>query len=82
MRSGTDGYDFVIEVDPGNDVICDYCNADYSSSDESGGMISDRWAVCPMCMPNFGHGREDYPCPPGVSFADFIRFSRKGIILQ
>jgi hypothetical protein len=79
-----DSWDFVIEVDPGNEVICDYCNGDFTDSTETGGMIVSSWAVCPRCEPATmvsltGYGELhtiDSTCPDGMSFGDFVRASR------
>ncbi|HEX3783931.1 MAG TPA: hypothetical protein VHX38_30075 [Pseudonocardiaceae bacterium] len=66
---GTDDY---LEV-----VRCDFCSRDYTASSESGGFISDgrSWAGCPQCV-KVGKAKlssSDIPCPPNMSFADFIR---------
>lgn len=59
-------------------VICDFCNRNYTNSAESGGFITESrgWAGCPHCVqrnPKVIVSRTDIPCPPGESFADFIR---------
>jgi hydrogenase maturation factor HypF (carbamoyltransferase family) len=43
----------VINVDPGNTVLCDLCNEDYTNSDEKGGFLFSGKAVCPKCAPKF-----------------------------
>jgi predicted amidophosphoribosyltransferase len=66
----------------GDDVVCDFCNADYSDSDECGGFIIGGWAACPQCAFEMSvraayYGEKaDAVCPDGVSFADFVRQSR------
>ena len=75
----------VIEVDAGDCVLCDFCNDDYTTSNESGGMIFCSNAVCPKCTPKTladaeGYGELDYVrarCPENQSFADFVRQYRQ-----
>lgn len=43
----------VINIDPGETVLCDLCNEDYTNSDEKGGFLFLSKAVCPKCAPNF-----------------------------
>jgi len=74
----------IIDVsDIGDDVICDFCNADYTNLPDSGGYIVDGWAVCPACalsvsrkMKESGEAPAEAVCPDGVSFADFVRMNR------
>jgi len=59
-------------------VICDFCNADFTDSPESGGFISEgrSWAGCPRCVrknPRVTVANTDILCPPNESFANFIR---------
>lgn len=71
----------VIVVDPGNNVVCDLCNADFTSSDVSGGFLFMSKGVCPTCAPEFekkiiGFGEQQFiraRCPSGMSFANWIR---------
>jgi hypothetical protein len=39
----------VITFDPGETVLCDLCNEDYTASDEVGGFLFSSKAVCPIC---------------------------------
>lgn len=40
----------VIRIDPGNTVLCDLCNEDYTEDDETtGGLLFAGKAVCPLC---------------------------------
>src|SRR6266705_565862 len=34
---------------PGDEVLCDLCNADYTDSPDCGGYILSGHAVCPAC---------------------------------
>lgn len=43
----------VINVDPGDTVLCDLCNKDYTNSNAIGGMLFGSKAVCPDCTPEF-----------------------------
>lgn len=43
----------VVNIDPGNNVLCDLCNTDYTNSNETGGFLFSRKAVCPECAPDF-----------------------------
>ena len=43
----------VINIDPGDVVLCDLCNEDYTNSDEKGGFLFSGKAVCPKCAPKF-----------------------------
>jgi hypothetical protein len=68
---------FVIKVDPGNDVVCDFCNGDYSSSDESGGVLVGDWAACPKC--EGGVIEYDFRCPSDMSFREWVLKIREGV---
>jgi hypothetical protein len=67
----------LIEMLPRRVVICDICNRDYSDSPTSGGYFTGSWAICPVCAQKESHRprkhKGDIICPPGISFADFIR---------
>ena len=39
----------VIQIEGGDRVVCDYCNADYSHSDKVGGILFGSYAICPLC---------------------------------
>ncbi len=71
----------VINIDIGNGVVCDLCNADFTNSNESGGVLFGSYAVCPKCAPdliadavaNGELSRVKAECPEGMSFADWVR---------
>ena len=75
----------VINIDAGDCVLCDVCNKDYTTSNESGGLIFCSSAVCPECTAQFladaaAYGELNFiraQCPEGQSFADFVRQYRK-----
>jgi len=74
----------VITVDPGDRVLCDYCNKDYTDSEETGGILIGSYAVCPDCTPRTLESLKEYgemdniraKCPDGVSFRDFVYIIR------
>jgi len=74
----------VIHLDPGNTVLCDFCNKDYTTSDESGGILFGSKATCPDCTPRILEGAKKYgeehyinaTCPAEMSFADWVRSLR------
>lgn len=39
-------------IDIGDCVACDFCNADYTQSEEQGGVLFTSYAVCPVCAPS------------------------------
>jgi ribosomal protein S27AE len=67
-------------IDIGNAVICDMCDADYTNSDEKGGFLFGRKAVCPKCaeetMANIVKFHEQRHisglCPSTKSFRDWV----------
>lgn len=73
-----------IPVDLGDLVTCDLCDLDWTTSSETGGAVFQSKAICPRCAPRFLRrvafaGEERYiraRCPPGQSFADFVRAYR------
>lgn len=77
-------FDHVIKVDPGRCVVCDFCNKDWTDSPISGGILFGSKGTCPECQPRLEASAERYGeqehirgrCPPGVSFADWIRSIR------
>lgn len=70
-----------IHIEPGNNVLCDFCGDDYTDSDEQGGIMFGSKATCPKCtremMPNIRkYDEQGYikaECPAGKSFADWVR---------
>lgn len=73
-------------IDIGRFVVCDLCNKDHTDLPDQGGFIFCSKGVCPACAPSFlaevQKCREEdaikATCPPGVSFADFVRGYRGG----
>lgn len=77
------GKEKLIQIDSSDGiVICDYCDKDYTHSNETGGVIFERNAACPDCAPRLEANNNElqhikYRCPSEISFADWIRFLRK-----
>ena len=71
-------------IDIGDTVVCDFCNADYTDSDEWGGVLIGSYAVCPACAPAAMHKAEKYGepvdavCPPDKSFKEWVLELRGG----
>ena len=71
-------------IDIGDSVVCDYCNADFTNSDEVGGVLVGSYAVCPHCAPKAletakkCHEPVDAICPEGVRFKDWVLKIRGG----
>jgi hypothetical protein len=71
----------VIHIDPGNNVVCDWCDKDWTDNPESGGFLFQSKATCPDCaddmMEKITRYNEQHfirdSCPEGVSFADWVR---------
>lgn len=68
--------DFVIDI--GDTVVCDWCNADYTDSPESGGVLVGSYAVCPQCEGRVAPDEVDVRCPTGVPFRDWVLDLRGG----
>lgn len=76
----------VITIDIGNKVVCDYCNKDYTDSDEVGGILFGSNAVCPICTPelleSIAKYKEEFYIKATAnlneSFRDFVYRIRKG----
>lgn len=71
----------IIDIDLGDEVFCDVCNAEYTDSKESGGFMFGTYCYCPVCAKkaeahirscNEGHLIRAR-CPEGASFADWVR---------
>ncbi len=70
----------VQQIEFGNRVVCDLCNAEWTGKPESGGFLFGSKAVCPTCAPSFEKqvkqcGEEHYiraRCVPGMSFYDWV----------
>ena len=62
-------------------VVCDSCDADLTDDPRSGGFLFGSYGYGPCCAEKQlasiqGYGEEDSIrgwCPPGMSFADWIR---------
>ncbi|MEK7561044.1 MAG: hypothetical protein AAB539_03760 [Patescibacteria group bacterium] len=71
-------------IDIGDTVVCDFCNLDYTDSDESGGVLIGSFAVCPRCAPDAIRNAEKYHepvdavCPPHKSFKQWVLDMRGG----
>jgi hypothetical protein len=71
-------------VEVGRLVVCDSCSKDLTESPESGGFVFGSYGYGPCCAERFlaeirRYGEEEFikaHCPPGMSFADFIRAYR------
>ena len=81
------GDDFeTIFIDPGDVVLCDYCNGDFTNSDVIGGLLVGSDAVCPRCQPKtlarlkLYHEEQHIQgfCPENMSFANWVRSIRGG----
>lgn len=66
-----------INIDPGHNVVCDSCDADWTERPESGGIMFQSKAICPTCTPkwleriakyNEEHFLRGY-CPESMSFS-------------
>lgn len=74
----------VILVEQDSEVRCDFCDADFTDSEESGGVLFQSKAVCPRCVPKLMRdvvkwGEERFlcgECPEGVPFAVWVRAIR------
>ena len=75
---------FVINLDVGDDVLCDHCGRDYSDSEECGGILFETRAICPKCEDEWIASAKRFgetscikaKCPEGVTFADWVRSIR------
>jgi len=64
-------------------VLCDYCNGDYTESDEQGGVQIGSYAICPRCAKEAIQSAEQYQeeytkCPEGMTFRDWVLQLRNG----
>lgn len=70
-----------IDVELGDQVLCDFCGNDCTDSPDQGGLLFLSKAICPECAPDYEkriaeHGEEHHirgRCPVGKSFADWVR---------
>jgi hypothetical protein len=73
------GFTVITMPDDGS-VLCDQCNKDYTTSDEKGGFLFNRNAVCPDCAPAFEESAKKFKeekyivdrAGPEESFRDFV----------
>jgi len=73
-------------IDIGASVICDACDADYTLSDATGGMLFGGYGICPQCAPVWESSAETYKerhhikarAAPGEEFRAFIMRVRGG----
>jgi hypothetical protein len=68
----------IFSIDIGDTVVCDYCNADYTESDEGGGVLLGSYAVCPACVVKFKLTKVDATCPAGMTFKEWVLQLRNG----
>lgn len=69
------------EFDYGSRVVCDWCSKEWSDSETEGGFLFAGKATCPECAAEMeaaavAYGEQGFitaRCPPGQSFADFVR---------
>jgi len=66
----------VIEVDCGDEVICDLCNESFTESEEIGGCAIGTWAICPKCAGKLKE-EPDQRCGENETFRDFVYRLRK-----
>ena len=69
----------VVNINPGNFVICDGCNANYTDRDTLGGVLLSRSAFCPQCAVEIIKSAKKYKeerfltyPKKGESFKDFV----------
>lgn len=75
-----------IEINPGDVVLCDFCNKDYTNSEEKGGILFSGYAICPDCLSNVMKNIEKYneqkyikaTAKEGESFRNFVYRIRRG----
>lgn len=68
----------------GRVVVCDVCSEDWTNRPESGGFLFGSYAYCPACfiagLASIKRFDEEHFikgfCPPGMSFADWVREQR------
>jgi len=72
--------DQIIIIDVGDNVICDWCDQDYTHSDKTGGILFTSHAICPDCTPRAlvsikKHNEERFilaRAEPDETFKDFV----------
>lgn len=76
----------IIRINPGNTVLCDLCNKDYTNSEEKGGFLFSGMAVCPACAPSVMKDVKKYKeqnfiratAKEDETFRDFVCRVRRG----
>src|SRR5579863_4016907 len=71
-------------IDIGRLVVCDSCDKDYTDLPDQGGIVVGSYGYGPCCAARMLDGLRRYNemhalrarCPPGQSYADFIRAYR------
>lgn len=53
------------------EVVCDFCNGDFTDSEEQGGSLVGSYALCPECAKKMK--KADQRAREGQTFADFVR---------
>ena len=75
----------IVNIDPGDTVLCDLCNKDFTEDDSTGGFLFSGKAVCPDCAPEFMKSIKRYheerfikaQARPDETFRDFVYRVRK-----
>ena len=57
--------------DPGEIVLCDLCNDEYTESEEIGGSAIGSWAICPKCTKKLTE-EPDLRAGADETFRDFV----------
>jgi hypothetical protein len=71
-------------INIGDNVLCDHCNEDYTTSHEHGGVFIGSYAICPRYAPAAMRSAEkhgelvDAVCPASMSFKDWVLALRGG----
>jgi len=74
----------IIHVEPGRLVLCDWCDQDFTESQQTGGFMFSNYATGPCCAArierNATRSGEAHlirsRCPDGVPFGDWVRSLR------
>jgi ssDNA-binding Zn-finger/Zn-ribbon topoisomerase 1 len=61
----------IIVVDCGPYVVCDFCNKEFTESEEVGGSAIGSWAICPECTKKLSE-EPDQRAAEGETFRDFV----------
>jgi hypothetical protein len=64
-------------IDIGEMVLCDLCNADYTDSEDEGGILMGTYSICPTCAPGIIRdaertGEPFVRCPAQTRFKDWV----------